>query len=173
MTESLADNKPQAPPGSIIQVYAPPVSTPSVDDTPIENTYPMKYFKQSRRIRIGDYREFSSTTRVVRIEIVDIKKASVPHRYSTSTKEEMVAHLDVKVGGALVFCGQEVICIGVNSFLVPKRGSDAEPRSVFMFSNSNDHFGFLRICVEHINPHDSSCDLSVLSVWSSFHSRKI
>jgi hypothetical protein len=132
----------------------------------------MDYFKQSRRIRIGDYREFASTTRAVRIEVVDIKKTSVPHRYSTRTKEEMVAHLDVKAGGALVFCGQEVICTGVNSFLVPKRESDAEPRSVFMFSDSKDHFSFLKICVEHINPHDRSCDLSVLSVWGLFRSRK-
>lgn len=173
MTESSADNKIQAPSGSIIQVYAPSVDAPSIDDTPIKNTHPMDYFKQSRRIRIGDYREFASTTRVVRIEVVDIKKASVPQRYRISTEEEMVAHLDVSVGGAIVFCGQEVTRTGVNSFLVPKRGSDAEPRSLFMFSDSKDHFSFLRIFVDHINPHDRSCDLSVLSVRGSFHSRKI
>jgi hypothetical protein len=173
MTESSADNKIQAPSGSIIQVYAPSIDTPSVDDTPMENTYPMDYFKQSKRIRIGDYREFASTAREVRIEIVDIKKASVPNRYSIDTREETVVHLDVKLGGAIVFCGQEVTCTGVNSFLVPKIEGNAEPRSVFMFSDSKDHFSFLRICVEHINPHDRSCDLSVLSVWSSFRKSKV
>lgn len=69
-------------------------------------------------------------------------------------EERYGAEISVDTGGGIVYGGDYVIESGVNQFKIPAKKSQVEEQySIYSFSTDRDYFSFLRIYVEHINPH--------------------
>ena len=114
------------------------------------------------RINEGDYQEFLWGVSTVRVAITEIKKEKFYLSRLGGEKELHGAVIDVSTGGGLVCGGTDCKKTGVNQYLVPqKKFDDEEPCSVYAYHVRKDYFNFLRIVIDHINPHSRQVTLNL------------
>lgn len=116
--------------------------------------------RRTMKIKIGDFETLACGRSNVKISVIDIVEETfeIEHFESASYGAE----LEVSTGGGLVFGGCSVKKSGVNRYKAPaKRFHDEEPYSIFQFHVAEKYFSFLRIYIEHINPHTNEVTLNV------------
>lgn len=119
------------------------------------------------RIRMGDYYTAEADYRSIRVEVTDIRTASVPNKYGDSTTKKLVAELNVSVGGGIIYGGASTVSVGVNKYLVAQVEFDESAESIYAFHTKDSHYSFLRISVTHINAHDRCADVSIVQFSAS------
>jgi hypothetical protein len=120
-----------------------------------ENPYVAKV-----KIKVGDYREFEWSDRLVKISLVDIVKENF--KTIIGEMETLGAELGVGTGGGLVYGGKCTNECGVNQYRVPAIVSNyEEPYSLYFFHSDKNYLRFFRVFVEHINHHANEVTLNV------------
>lgn len=116
--------------------------------------------RRTFKIRIGDFETISWRSSSLKISIIDIVLEMF--KLNRFEMESYGAELEVDTGGGLVFGGFSVKEAGVNRYKIPvKKFQNEEPCSVFTFNCSDEYFSFMRVYVEHINPHTNEVTLNV------------
>ncbi len=113
------------------------------------------------RIRKGDYYDIGQSTfgDPLRVEVADIRMASIPERHRDKPTDQLAVELNVMVGGGIVYPGERTVGLGVNRYLIPRLESDESAESVYAFHIRDDYFSALCVSVIHINSHDACADI--------------
>lgn len=112
------------------------------------------------KIKVGGYREFEWSDRLVKISLVDIVKENF--KTIIGEMETFGAELRVETGGGLVYGGKCTKEYGVNQYRVPAIVSHyEEPYSLYFFHSDKNYLSFFRVFVEHINHHANEVTLNV------------
>jgi hypothetical protein len=112
------------------------------------------------KIKVGGYREFEWSDRLVKISLVDIVKENF--KTIIGEMETFGAELGVETGGGLVYGGKCTKEYGVNQYRVPAIVSHyEEPYSLYFFHSDKNYLRFFRVFVEHINHHANEVTLNV------------
>jgi hypothetical protein len=114
------------------------------------------------RIRIGDYYSVQAGNFLVRVEVTDIRMASIRAEIGGGVTDELAVELHVSLGGAVVRGGPETVQVSTNQYLVPRFQYDQSLRSLYFVSTTNHRSIFFFVSVTHINTHDGCADISLV-----------
>jgi hypothetical protein len=120
------------------------------------------------RVRKGDYYEAArSMTGPFRVEVVDIRTASIPDKFGHRSTDELAVELNVTVGGGVVYPGRRAVFVGVNRYLLPRTESEESADSVYALHVRDDYFSALCISVTHINAHEGCADVRIARITAT------
>jgi len=112
------------------------------------------------KVAVGDYVTLPCDHSNLKITVIDIVQENFKMEHFEI--ESYGANLGVDAGGGLVFGGYSAIETGVNQYKIPiKKFQNEEPCSIYSFHCKKDYFSFMRIFIEHINPHSKEVTLNV------------
>jgi hypothetical protein len=116
--------------------------------------------RKTMKIRVGDFETFPWRSSNLKISVIDIVQETF--KMQCVELESYGVDLEVNTGGGLVFGGYSAKETDVNRYKIPvKRFQNEEPCSIFAFHCGDNYFSFMRICVEHVNPHTNEVTLNV------------
>jgi len=114
------------------------------------------------RIRIGEYYSVQAGSFPVRVEVTDIRMASIRAEVDGRVADELAVELHVSLGGAVVRGGASTVEVSTNKYLVPRFQYDQGLRSLYFVSTTEHRSIFLLVSVIHINSHDRCADISIV-----------
>jgi len=121
--------------------------------------------RRTMKIRVGDFETLTWRSKNLKISVIDIVQETFKMEHFES--KSYGAELEVSTGGGLVFGGYSAKNTGVNRYKTPvKKFPNEEPFSIFAFHCAANYFSFIRIYVEHINPHTNEVTLNVFCYTS-------